>query len=154
MLSTESIFNFIFEGYIEPSKECEQRILAEIEKLHIERITKPGMRTFPDYLQSYIDDFIILHLVYEEFNIYELKKYAGYSKCIQFLLAPSEFDYSQVDTSNYMWTNIIKTERYQHFFIDHKREIIGDIKEAIKNNVDTRDQQKILFGLFLKELFK
>ena len=147
MLSTESIFNFIFEGYIEPSKECEQRILAEIEKLHIERITKPGMRTFPDYLQSYIDDFIILHLVYEEFNIYELKKYAGYSKCIQFFLAPSEFDYSQVDTSNYMWTNIIKTERYQHFFIDHKKEIIGEIKEAIKNNIDTRDQQKILFGL-------
>lgn len=73
------------------------------------------------------------------------------SEHLEFMLNPDTFDYSQVDTNHYMWQNLIFSSEYQHYFIEHKNEILSDdLKNIFDRGVETKEQQKIVYGLLLE----
>lgn len=62
-----------------------------------------------------------------------LSPYVEYSEYLQFMLNPEEFDYSKVDTKNYMWQNLIYSNEYKPYFVDDRGEILT---EQLKNVFD------------------
>ena len=71
------------------------------------------------------------------------------SEFLQFFLAPDDFDYHQVDFSNYMWENIARRERFMEFFLSHKSEVIPDLQKKIDTDEATEFERKILYGFLL-----
>ena len=69
---------------------------------------------------------------------------------LQFLLSPNDFNYSQVDFSNYMWENFARIERYMKLFVEHKESIIPGIKVKLKDGSASEVEKKILYGFLTK----
>ena len=68
------------------------------------------------------------------------------------MLEPKEFDYSKVNTNNYMWQNLIYSPMYKQYFLEHKKEILSDdLRKVFDLGLETRDQQKIVYGLLLED---
>ena len=110
------------------------------------------MCTTSDLLMTSIEECIILKLLGFDVDLTILKPYAHYSEHLQFALDPDNFDYSQIDTSNYMWQNLIYSSYYKDYFIAHKAELLtDDLKNLFDMGVETRDQQKIVYGLLLND---
>ena len=68
------------------------------------------------------------------------------------MVSPETFDYSQVDTGNYMWQNLIYSKEYQPYFIAHKSDVLSEeLRKNFKLGVATNDQQKIVYGILLEK---
>ena len=68
---------------------------------------------------------------------------------LQFLLDQENFDYSQVDFSDYMWGNFARHKKYMKYFIAHKDAIIPLIKKKIAQKKASEAEIKILYGFLL-----
>ena len=151
LIDGESLFSLIVEKKLPYSEECQQRLLSIIEKEHLKK-KHSKIRSYPDYLSIYIDDYLLLNLVGLDIDISLLKPYAEYSEHLRFMLDPNAYDYSNVDFTDYMWQNLIYSDTYQKYFLRHKHELLSEKLHGIfKRNVDSRDQQKIVYGLLLEE---
>ena len=87
----------------------------------------------------------------------DLERYSKYSIFLEFIMHPTTFDYSRVNINNGMWYFIIRSQKYSHYFIEHKKELLTkNLERIFLNNQDSRMQQKVLYGLLLKneELWK
>ena len=85
-----------------------------------------------------------------DIDLVSLEPYAHYSDHLSFILDPEAFDYSQVNTENYMWQNLIFSKEYQHYFIEHKGEVLSDdLRKSFDLGVATEAQQKIVYGVLL-----
>ena len=85
-----------------------------------------------------------------DIDITKLRPYAEFSEPLQFMLEPEEFDYSKINTNNYMWQNLIYSPMYKQYFLEHKKELLSDdLRKIFDLGLDTRDQQKIVYGLLL-----
>jgi hypothetical protein len=68
------------------------------------------------------------------------------------MVNPETFDYSNVNTDNYMWQNLIYSKEYQPYFIAHKHEVLSDdLRKSFDLGVVTDDQQKIVYGILLTQ---
>ena len=83
-----------------------------------------SMRTFPDWLMVTIEECMILKLLGFDIDLTSLEPYAHYSEHLSFMVNPETFDYSRVNTENYMWQNLIYSKDYQPFFVEHKSEVL------------------------------
>lgn len=72
---------------------------------------------------------------------------------LQFLIDSDNFDYTQVDFSNYMWENIARRERFMEKFVEHKDVLIPIIEKKIDMDTATEFERKVLYG-FLKDQSK
>lgn len=68
---------------------------------------------------------------------------------LQFLLDQENFDYSQVDFSDYMWGNFARHKKYMKYFIAHKDAIIPLIKKKIAQKKQVRQRLKFYMDFFL-----
>ena len=85
-------------------------------------------------------------------NINALSQYKDYSKFLDFALNPDDFDYSSIDTANYMWENFIISPKYKQYFKEHRNEILTDSLENIfRCEAELRGQQKIVYGILLSD---
>ena len=51
-----------------------------------------------------------------------------------------------------MWQNLIYSSYYKDYFIVHKAELLtDDLRNLFDMGVETRDQQKIVYGLLLND---
>ncbi|MGN0277937.1 MAG: SIR2 family protein [Lachnospiraceae bacterium] len=151
-INTEFLFHLIIEKIIPYSSTVMVRFVDVIEYKDKERKEIPGMCTTSDLLMTSIEECIILKLLGFDVDLTILKPYAHYSEHLQFALDPDNFDYSQIDTSNYMWQNLIYSSYYKDYFIAHKAELLtDDLKNLFDMGVETRDQQKIVYGLLLND---
>ena len=106
----------------------------------------------PSEISRQIRYAIYYKLIFPAADVSILKKYAHYSSYLQFILDPEHFDYSQIDTSDYMWDNLFKSKQYRKYFIKHKKEILSDnLKNIFETERDNRAQQKIVYGVLLDE---
>ena len=56
-----------------------------------------------------------------------------------------------------MWFNLVYSEKYQKYFVEHKNEILSDkLKRVFELGIENREQQKIVYGILLnnEELIK
>ena len=121
------------------------------------RESQQGYRVIPDSLAIAIHAFILFSLMGERVDLSNLAPYAQYDKFLEFILAPDEFDYTKVDTRDYLWQRLISSKQYQRHFVNHRKDILtNELKQAFLSSNTTREQQKIVYGILLQkdELFE
>ena len=146
------LFQLVIEKRVPYNDSVFQRFLETIENEVKRRKENPGVYSYPNQLSSAIEECIILKLIDFDIDITKLSPYADYSEPLQFMLEPKEFDYSKVNTNNYMWQNLIYSPMYKQYFLEHKKEILSDdLRKVFDLGLETRDQQKIVYGLLLED---
>lgn len=131
---------------------AKKAILQSVEASVSRREAQPGIKTFPDAVQDGIDCLLILSLVVGGFDLSQVSKYKKYSDQLSFALDPDGFDYSKVDLENYMWQNFMYSEKYKHYFIEHKGELLtDDIEKLLSSSSAPDDVRKVVYGLLLDD---
>lgn len=149
-INSERLFYLVIENRMSYTDSVFQKFLQTIENEVKSRKENPGVYSYPDQLSSAIEECIILKLIDFDIDITKLRPYAEFSEPLQFMLEPEEFDYSKINTNNYMWQNLIYSPMYKQFFLEHKKELVSDdLRKIFDLGLDTRDQQKIVYGLLL-----
>ena len=120
-LSSEQCYGLLTGQFIPFDKKCWAKFISTLEKQDAARKAQPGMRTFPDWLMVTIEECMILKLLGFDVDLTSLEPYVHYSEHLSFMVNPETFDYSQVNTENYMWQNLIYSKEYQPYFVKHKR---------------------------------
>lgn len=114
--------------------------------------TQIGISTNPDTLLEAIEFAILLKLVGYPIDISCFDKFKDVSAFLAFVLEPNTFDYSQIDTGYYMWQNLIFSPEYQHFFVEHRKDILSDNLHALfSGKKATESQKKIVYGILLEK---
>lgn len=146
-LSTYDIYDFISSGWFTFTCETAKEFLTGI--LEICRDQSPGVYTFPNPLEIKLECAYLLYINDIISDISVLKDLTEGRPHLQFLLNPEEFDYTQVDFSNYMWVNFARKAKYMKYFIAHKDTIISSVKERIEKGDASDSEKKILYGFLL-----
>lgn len=153
-----ALYDFILGNILKPSQDYINNIFTNIlEKYKRQKEDSVLAKIITmDYELDYELEFIILLYIYGYINdINSLKDIAKANSYLKFLLYPDDFDYSQVDFSNYMWTNFAKKTKLMEYFVKYKDKIVVNIKDKIKRGKITDTEKKILYGFLLdkKDLF-
>lgn len=149
-LSAGQIFHLVIERFLPYSKEVFDVFFNIISTEAVRREQQPGIMMYPDKIRENIDNLLILCLLNFDVDLSKLSKFTSYSEHLEFMLNPNTFDYSKVDTSDYMWENLIFSDKYQNHFIAHKEELLaGPLEKVFQMKVETRAQQKIVYGLLI-----
>ena len=119
------LFDFTVGGYIE-YKDKIMEIMAKSIGKEIEKEKESGVKSIPFNSRIKIEYAVLLKIIFPQADISILKPYAEYSPYLKFMLAPKDFDYSEVDLSDYMWDNLTKSKLYQKYFIENKEKIWSD----------------------------
>lgn len=146
-LPTEAIYDFVFSGWLTPTQNSIQEFLNEI--LEIGRKEIPGVRFYPDPIETKLECLYLLYINDIISDIGILKELADERPHLQFLLDSEHFDYLQVDFSNYMWENFARCEKYMNCFIAHKDEIIPGIQDRVKTGEASETEKRVLYGFLL-----
>lgn len=149
-LTPPQILCLLHEKRIEFSEDFFAQLLKTLEEEHIKRQQSPGVRSFPDQLLEAINCCIIIKLNGHDIDIKKLEPYVQYSDQLRFMLDPQTFDYKLVDTRDSMWQNLIFSDLYKPFFIQHKKELLSEqLEEIWRNGLETPWQQRIVYGILL-----
>lgn len=116
LLSVKMIFMLIIERKIQFSELCWQQFTNAIREEEAKRESLTGEITFQDHLITAIHYCLILGLIGCDVDFASLQPYAHYSEHLQFMISPETFDYSLVDTNNYMWQNLIILKNISRVF--------------------------------------
>ena len=146
-LPTDAIYDFVFSGWLTLTPETAEAFLKGI--LETNRHQTHGVHSFPDPVETKLECAYLLYINDIITDISILKELTDGRPHLQFLLCPENFDYTQVDFSNYMWENFARHERYMKCFVAHKDAIIPQIKERIEKNDVSEAEKKILYGFLL-----
>lgn len=146
-LPTAAIYDFVFSGWLTLTSEATESFLSAI--LEINENLPDGLQSFPDPVETKLECVYLLHINGLITDIGVLAELAEGRPHLQFLLNPDNFDYTQVDFSNYMWENFARHEKYMEYFIIHKDKIIPNIKERMKHGDVSEAERKILYGFLL-----
>lgn len=150
--SEEEIFGFVADKIIPYSNQIQDIYISQISK-DLDGKEKYSVDTvYPIECFNKINHFLILMLLGYSVNINALSQYKDYSKFLDFALNPDDFDYSSIDTANYMWENFIISPKYKQYFKEHRNEILTDSLENIfRFEAELRGQQKIVYGILLSD---
>jgi len=143
------LYDYIIKGYLEYSKDIEKRYLQIIKEEVRKRKEKPGQREFPDPLLRTIDELIILFLAGKIGSLKKFKSYLGYSEHLSFLLDPKSYDFSKLQSLDYMWGNFLRYEKYRKIILNKGTELKKNLDKAVQNGRATKYQKAILYGFFL-----
>lgn len=147
-LPIDAIYDFAFSGWLTPNQGSIKEFLNEI--LEISEKTNSSMRIFPDPVETKLECVYLLHISDMLADISMLKPLSAGRPHLQFLLDPKNFDYSQVDFSDYMWENFARREEYMKAFVAHKEVIIPKIQKRIETGEVTEAEKMVLYGFLLK----
>lgn len=151
-ISAEHLFYFVIEDYLPYNESVLERYIEIIAKEVALRESQPYSRSYPDNLVLNINRCIILKLMGKPVDLSKLEPYRRYSNHLEFLLSPENFDYTIVDTNDYMWQNFFTHNEYIPFFKSHKQEILNDeLRKVFSNGFASINQQRIVYGILLDD---
>lgn len=149
-LTPIQIFELLAEKHMDFSEKLFSQLLKTLEEEHIKRQQSPEERSFPDQLLVAINCCILIKLNGYDIDLKKLEPYVQYSDQLCFMLDPQTFDYKLVDTGDGMWQNLILSDLYRPFFIQHKKELLSEqLEEICRNGLETPWQQRIVYGILL-----
>ncbi len=152
LLNAEKIFYLLIDNFLNYSEKCWTPFVETISKLAKSREEHPGTMSYPDWLAVTIEHSIVLKLLGFEVDLQVLSPYVKHSKYLEFILDPINYNYSNIDTSDYMWQNFIYSKDYKQYFINNKISLLSDdLKNIFKMGLETVDQSKIVYGILLNE---
>lgn len=147
-LPIDAIYDFAFSGWLTPNQDSIKEFLNGI--LEISKKGNSSMRVFPNPVETKLECVYLLHISDMLADISMLKPLSEGRPHLQFLLDPKNFDYSQVDFSDYMWENFARREEYMKAFVAHEEVIIPKIQKRIETGEVTEAEKRILYGFLLK----
>lgn len=118
-LSTYEIYDFIFSGWLTPTPEVAETFLQKTLSINESRVN--GVYSYPDPVETNLECIYLMYINDIINDISILTKLSENRPHLQFLLDQENFDYSQVDFSDYMWGNFARHKKYMKYFIAHKR---------------------------------
>lgn len=149
-LTPIQIFELLAEKHMDFSEKLFSQLLKALEEEHIKRQQSPEERSFLDQLLVAINCCILIKLNGYDIDLKKLEPYVQYSDQLCFMLDPQTFDYKLVDTGDGMWQNLILSDLYRPFFIQHKKELLSEqLEEICRNGLETPWQQRIVYGILL-----
>lgn len=151
-INLECLFQLVIEERVLYNDSIFQKFLETMKDEVKTRKKSLGVTFYPDRLSLAIEECIILKLIGFDIDITKLRAYAEFSEPLQFMLEPKSFDYSKINTNDYMWQNLIYSPMYKQYFLEHKKELLSDdLRKIFDLGVETREQQKIVYGLLLDD---
>lgn len=150
----QNLFYLITDHALEFSSKLQDYWLDYTQREYLQQKdeTQIGISTNPDTLLEAIEFAILLKLVGYPIDISCFDKFKDVSAFLAFVLEPNTFDYSQIDTGYYMWQNLIFSPEYQHFFVEHRKDILSDNLHALfSGKKATESQKKIVYGILLEK---
>ena len=103
-----------------------------------------------DYLAWTIENCILLHLFQFPIDLSKIAFAKQYSEFLSFVIEPDNYDFSKVDLDNYMWQNLIYSDEYMRFFVEHRELILTDnLKTSLTNGLASNNVQKIVYGILV-----
>ena len=108
-----------------------------------------GMHISPDPVAKKLENIYLFHITGCLADISGLKEISDHHPILQFLLDLPDFDYSLVDFEHYMWQNIARRKKYMQRFINHKAEIIPNLKQKVDLGIASDFEIKVLYGYLL-----
>ena len=142
-LNCDDLFHLVYEKYIPYCNEVQAYLLSIIDG-EISKRKGSCVQSHPDWIKASIDYCILLKILGNAVDLSKLEPYKEYSDYLAFLLSPGDFDYSRVDTNDYMWCNFFRKEEYVSHFYLHRNEILSDdLEKLFANGFATMNQQKI-----------
>lgn len=148
-LNTQALFDFVFSDWIKPTNEEINLFFNGI--INDYRQQTKGVRSIPDPVETKLECAYIMHIEGIMLDISVLNELAEGRPHLHFLISPNEFDYTQVDFSNYMWENFARHDKYMKLFVQHKASIIPGIKAKLRDNCASEAEKKILYGFLLND---
>lgn len=149
IISSEYIFYMIRDQVIQYDEKIYDMLIKRIEK---EKEKRESILLKSNCLEETIKVCLLLKLIGHPIDLDKLKIYAEYSKYLEFMIDPNEFDYSKVDFNDEMWKDLVYHTKYTHYFVEHKGDILTEnVKKVFKTGIDTRNQQKIVYGILLEK---
>lgn len=145
------IFNYLVDGYLEYNQIVENYFYNTLVNCIKNKKNKSGRNLLQDPLTCVLDYLSILYLSGIIKNLDKFKCFSSYSDTLLFLLEPDNFNYSKVDTSNYMWVNIMRNKKYIKILKEHRNEINPDLEKAILNGYADKTQKVLFYKYFLKD---
>lgn len=151
ILSAKKIFILLVERKINYSDIIAENLLCALEKEKEEENKMPFER-FPKFYESNLEIVVLLKLFDFPIDLAKFEEYKNKSIYLEFIFDPENFDYSKVNTNNYMWGNLIRNKKYKDYFIKHKKDILNEeLEKTFKFEIASTDQQKIVYGYLLDE---
>ncbi len=146
-LSLDYIYILVMEKIIPYSSKITNIFISRMEEL------KEKSQKDMTSLTNLVNTCLIFYISNLGIDLEILKPYRKYSEQLQFILDPEGFDYKSIDTSDSRWQYLIFTKKYQQYFVNHKKEILSnDLKYIFSIGNETRNQQKIVYGILLKDM--
>lgn len=146
-ITSYSLFTLLAENIISYNIKVEQRFLEIIESNISSKIE--GVYTFPDWLKQTLNYIVILHVLNIISNIKIYEKYSAYSEYIEFIRNYSNFDYSKIRFSDYMWRNLFNNDNYRDKMIKNGFNILKEtLKAAIEYRYATEEEKVIYIKYF------
>lgn len=118
---TEEIYKYLYEDIITYDNNINQYFQSNLKK----HAKSSKVKTYPDHESQDIGILIVLLLEgkIENLSIIEfIKEYSNEYPYIDFLFNPESFDYSKIDTADYMWCNLINNNKYRDLILNHKND--------------------------------
>ncbi|MBL4934115.1 SIR2 family protein [Clostridium paridis] len=144
-----TVIRFIFDNVIEYNEVIESKILDNLRIHDSNRKKSPGIRSFPEPLESILDHVIVLFLLCKGVSILKFEKYIEYNDVLEFIINPSKFDYEKIALDNYNWMNIMRNEEYLEKIIDKaKCTISKKLKYNIDNGFADEEQTRLYYKYF------
>lgn len=79
-------------------------------------------------------------------DIQFLDRYAYENDYLSFLFYPNTFDYSKITTADYMWCDIINTDKYREIILQHKSEFwTKDDEKRIRLGFGSEFENKVVY---------
>ena len=115
----EEVFDYL-EKKIIPYNEVVSKYFEE--KLKARKET-PGVILYPDNKSELVNSIVVLHIlgiIPDLESMIYLTQYCEEYPYLDFLLNPELFDYSKINTADYMWCNFINSNKYRDTILKHK----------------------------------
>lgn len=145
------IYTYIISGIITFDDNLKHHFDITLNRQKKSKVA--GLYTYPDHQKDTIDTLLILLLTAHIPNLNDidfLKQYTADSEFLDFLFNPDSFDYSKINTADYMWCNFINNNNYRDVILQHKDEFWSDddvkrIRLGFGSDFENRVAYKYLF---------
>lgn len=148
ILDSNDIYDFAFDDWLEITEEHRQEMLSKAVSIYKEQQTS-AMHSYPDPLETQLELIYILYITEKISDIESLREIIEASEFLHFFLDPNSFDYHKIDFSNYMWENIARHQKFMDIILNHKEDIIPNLKQRVESNQATEFERKILYGYLM-----
>ena len=144
-----AVFQFVIDGTFMYDSVIKCYYSDKVNELFKDYKKPQSIQTYPDLKKNIINDIVMLLIsgrIKSKKDIDFLKEFTDYSDYISFIFEPDRFDYSKVDTADFMWCNFFNSDEYRDILLKHKDDYWNEDKERrIKLGFGSWSEHRVVY---------